>query len=31
VGGIELRFTKVQGLGNDFILINGLEEELRTI
>ena len=26
-----MRFTKVQGLGNDFILINGLEEELRTI
>jgi len=31
VGGKKLRFTKVQGLGNDFILINGLVEELDTL
>ena len=30
-GGMELRFTKVQGLGNDFILVNGLEEELKDL
>lgn len=26
-----MRFTKVQGLGNDFILVNGLEEELKDL
>ncbi len=31
MGGKKLRFTKVQGLGNDFILINGLVEELDTL
>jgi diaminopimelate epimerase len=28
---MDLRFTKVQGLGNDFILINGLEEKIKII
>ncbi|HBC92948.1 MAG TPA: diaminopimelate epimerase, partial [Pelotomaculum sp.] len=23
-----MRFTKVQGLGNDFVLVNGFEQEL---